>query len=31
MFSKLDINDWIMKQIREEKEYSLLFEDEGWR
>jgi len=31
MFSKLDIYDWIMKEIREGKEYSLLFEDEGWR
>jgi hypothetical protein len=27
MFSKLDIYDWIMTEIREEEEYSLLFED----
>jgi hypothetical protein len=27
MFSKLDIYDWIMKEIGEEGKYSLLFED----
>lgn len=27
MFSKLDIYDWIMKEMREEEEYSLLFEN----